>query len=480
MRPVFEFFKIFLSRELAVLVFRAKIVLILIPIMAISLLCMGFGQGTQAYLKYKMDSPFVNFLESKIDYYIARNRDSITSITDKLRNPGFKNEFGIDKIHLFSYTQAQFYQANTSKTLSATIRELSSGDPLFTAVISDDNSISRNDDLIENYKWGIIVTNEFLSKVGYDSAGQSAYLNYDLSINHKSVKVPIPIMAVVRQLPNNCDMCVKAPLFKALTYNYSFNPLDITRPEYEDHYLYDLPDSIMNNMPDHRISANILQGAENNIIQTDSLLPVRMSSYRVYDFDRASPGDSSDQTYPDVLMISTTSLEKVESLRDTLSLLKISLDMSQIESKKNFSIFSRTSDIIIMLLYSLSILSIISINLKFILDHLKANSKNIGTLMAFGLSNSRISAVYTLIGTCIISGSFLIAYILASLVGPWLSNILIDFYNLKISTTSESLFILDASWLHGLVFILIPSALSFLFITFKFRKETPGNLIYER
>ena len=112
------------------------------------------------------------------------------------------------------------------------------------------------------------------------------------------------------------------------------------------------------------------------------------------------------------------------------------------------------------------------------LSHIKNNKKNLGTLKAFGFSNSNIIITYSCITCCVVLVAFLISYFLSELLGPSVLNFVSDFTKNEL-IKDVNYQNLNISYLF-FVLVILPS----FFITWRvysfLNKVTPGDLIYER
>lgn len=153
----------------------------------------------------------------------------------------------------------------------------------------------------------------------------------------------------------------------------------------------------------------------------------------------------------------------------------IRIDMTQIEAKENFNIFN-------ILAWSLCIaisiiaLAFIAIFLYFLIDsHFHRISKNLGTIMAFGLSNKSILYIYLIVFLILIVTSLLAVVALL-----FVMENLFGYLNLLREGGLPWFSFLDPLVIVVTILIPIISAIvTTLFIKFKLR-DTPGDLIFER
>jgi hypothetical protein len=153
----------------------------------------------------------------------------------------------------------------------------------------------------------------------------------------------------------------------------------------------------------------------------------------------------------------------------------IRIDMAQIEAKENFKTFQLLSLFLSSALILISILFII-IFLYFLINaHFQKISKNLGTIMAFGLDNNNIIKIYLLVFIRLV----LYGLIPASIT---LASVQLLFHFLKIVRDNGMPYInMNDIWIYTVLLgIIVLSIIATYIIMGKKLKSTPGDLIYER
>ena len=112
---------------------------------------------------------------------------------------------------------------------------------------------------------------------------------------------------------------------------------------------------------------------------------------------------------------------------------------------------------------------------NYVISHLNKNKKSLGTLKAFGLDNSKIIILYSLISSLIIVISFIMSFVLASLLGPFIFEVVLDILNIdSFAYRSYNIYLM----------IIIMFCLPIIWIVVEIFRylsgKTPGDLIYER
>ena len=228
----------------------------------------------------------------------------------------------------------------------------------------------------------------------------------------------------------------------------------------------------------------------NNVSSADSLkimnnLPKSDNLYRVYDFNlgenNSKINDIAEHFVFQFQKDRLTSIQqfnsflKTETLHDKKTL---SIDMSVIESKKNFDLFNKLATLLSMALIFFSIFSIVLYITNLIVSHISKNKMNLGTLKAFGLSNNSIILIYSSISIALITSAFIFSYFISALVGNFSINLIARWFEIGDSSTLN--YISDSIYSLILFFIIIPSLCIYYKLWITLRDSTPGDLIYER
>tara|TARA_B110000240_G_scaffold195362_1_gene244827 strand:+ start:828 stop:2642 length:1815 start_codon:yes stop_codon:yes gene_type:complete len=159
----------------------------------------------------------------------------------------------------------------------------------------------------------------------------------------------------------------------------------------------------------------------------------------------------------------------------------IPLEKSTIEDKKNFSFFNNLSNLLSWCIILFSIISIAFFTLNLLFSHINKNKRNLGTLKAFGLPNSSIVVLYSVITLLLVSISFAIAYSLSSLLGQSCLNLYTTSNEIDSANyISEVVFVnYNIKQLLGFM-VVVPTVCILIGLYLKLYKVTPGDLIYER
>ena len=154
----------------------------------------------------------------------------------------------------------------------------------------------------------------------------------------------------------------------------------------------------------------------------------------------------------------------------------VRIDMAQIEAKENFNTFNLLASMLCLFI-SIIAIAFVSIFLYFLIDsHFRKISKNLGTIMAFGLGNKQIITIYLSVFLLMIMASLLA--VIAVLGG---AEILFSALKCWLYEGKMPHFSLCDSWvvITILVIPLISALATIIFLKYKL-KATPGDLIFER
>jgi len=174
---------------------------------------------------------------------------------------------------------------------------------------------------------------------------------------------------------------------------------------------------------------------------------------------------------PHRLAFNFIKLDKIREFKKIMKKeFKIEVNMAQVEAKENFSLVSNLTFILSLILFIFSIVSIIFFINSILTKHLQKINANLGTLKAFGISNSKLSVIYIKIILTFLLVSGLLAYfinmIVSILINLIIGHTMFKFYSIYI--------------LLIFIFIVIFSLFNSKHSILKVLKNTPGDLIYGR
>ncbi len=457
---------------------------------------LGFSNGSQKYLKEKMDSPFVKFLNVTIERESARDTEFMKKLKETLDgNDSIKNRFNILKSFSFPFQTLEFYRQDQGKTIPAKIMPMSYDNALYEFLHQEEIMLTKAK-RFEDTDWSVIVSVKYLNELGFTEQDLPSFIDYNFysgDSTHSPIIAPIPVAAVARQLPYECDVIISWKFFTAFKMTDN-SPLDVTLSEHSNYYQVFVPTTSQinfNNEYRFKVIDNDLTYKEGRFIrfygsdfsesELERLLTTGIDGafYRTFDYDVVALDSEFNRT-DDLLTIQLNDLTAVNELKDFISNeFSLDVDMTTIESRNNFYLFNQISNVLSLILSSFSMVFIIYVVTRVIIEHIEKNAKNLGTLKAFGLSNFTISTVYSAISAFIVFAMIGLAFILMYLLGYGLTPVFLRSVEFS-SESATQMFEFDFSYKILLMFIILPIALISTLIYLKLRKTTPGDFIYER
>jgi ABC-type lipoprotein export system ATPase subunit len=194
---------------------------IITAIIAITLLAVGLANGTIKYLSEKLNDKFVNYLAVEIPF--AKNtNDQVKEFISRLTSAEVKKEFFIDTISTFKVVRLDFFENHSESSSFIQGRVLEIEDPLSLVLFDKDNLIWGDQNFRNNKDLGIVVTTKFLKSLGYSPNQRIIFLNNGDAINAAKTtffKVPIPIRAIVKEIPGKNNFMITEHFLKCYKVN---------------------------------------------------------------------------------------------------------------------------------------------------------------------------------------------------------------------------------------------------------------------
>ncbi len=485
------FFKLFGYAELRVLLGNIKIVALLMLVVFASFWSIGFSSGIIQQLETKMDSPFISFLNIPLPYHFSKDDSNIQALRDSVS--AHSNTYQYKNLEFISFTNGRFYHKNGKRFMLGKIRGVDPLSPLYSFILQEPGIIVSDRQInLRVSNWAVIVTKDFLFQLGFESEDEHpAYLTY----THNDVAIPLPISAVVSQLPNDCQVFSTYDLFAAINERYDSDKNPLLYENHPEEYRYFVPREIVSDLRgelegvvSYSIEKNAETFSDGDIFVFASAPPKRVIApfldvknfIPVIDFKRISEnGRKLRESAPDYLSIQFDDLNQIEAFGAWLnSTFGLRLDMESIISRNNFITFNAASGFLSFALTLLCVIFIVFVISQNILNHIRHNAKSLGTLKAFGLSDFFIALIYFSIVLIMVLVIVLIPFIAVKLFGKVLSEYL--FVQTTGIVNDYDIFSLPWRWTYNFVFILLPSLITSFVVFTKIKAKTPGDLIYSR
>jgi len=478
---------------------------ILVAVFVVTIFALEFSRSGVKFLSYKMSDPFINWIDVKEQ----TNFDAFMEETDRS-----KDDFHISTIEANNYIlEYVFTKDYGMKRVEG--RTISYESDLLIKILDEKNAIVSRVQKMEERDYGWIVTKDLMTRLGYDDESHyPLYIRYTFPGSTENLKkyglknfgdyfeIPIPIIAVVEQLPDLLDFI--APTFFMEQNASGSKPFIVPNHENYFHDLYlvaENPDqdfeSRLKSYFDHagllydddyfekEEMIHLLRPAtqfriiiRDSVYQTLNKTVVEICEkgkdvYRIFDW----AFDKGYQLRPNYLSFMFEDLSKVKAFsvwaKENHG---IRIDMAQIEAKENFNTFNLLASMLCLFI-SLIAIAFVAIFLYFLIDsHFRRISKILGTIMAFGLGNKQIIKIYLTVFVLMIFASLL--SVIAVLGG---AEILFNALKWWQYEGKMSHFSLCDIWVIVTIFVipLISALATVIFLKFKL-KATPGDLIFER
>lgn len=452
-----------------------------------------------------MSDPFINWIEVKEQGYFQRFMDDIENQ---------KPIFSISTVEANNYILEYVFNSEFKK-VRVEGRTIAHDSKLLDKILDSKNTVAVRSHEIRQNDYGWIVTKDLMTRLGYDDKtpyplfinytfpGDTANLKrFEIKNYNEYIVTPIPVIAVVNQLPDLLDFITPSYFMEQNTSGS--NPFNIST--HEEYYkklilVVENPDKktekiICTKLDDAGLQydndwdksdfeLSLRDATKYRIIVRDSNVqklnavtediindPSISSIYRIYDYNF----DGGYKLRANYLSFMFTDLARVPDFAKwSKEEHGIRVDMTQIEAKENFSTFNILAW---SLCIAISIIAIvfIAIFLYFLIDsHFRRISKNLGTIMAFGLSHNAIIKIYLAVFLRLILASLFA--VVAVLSG-------IEYLFIILQRTREGGFhyfsIQDGFVLLIIGLLPVISAIvTIVFLKAKL-KSTPGDLIFER
>lgn len=466
---------------------KFKNTLLLFLIVFISLNSLGFGKAMLSYLKQRMDSPFVQFVDVNIPI------GDFSYLLDELSSSNQMKRFNYDKPYPI-YTDFKNLIGSNGSVINTYCRKVDKDDQLISFITESEELLLYKAGSFKNFhnEFACIATTDLLEKLGHTNSIPT-HITILISIaQNEEISIPIPLKGVVTNLPDNVELLVGSPLFDVLKYGEPGTFDKLLSPEEPSKYII-VGNKINETLIKEQVLYDNVKKNKNYIEITayDRLTDNKLKElqdingidtvFRTYNYDIISGLNNSTGQIFDYITFPFKALDSIPAFAKYLTTYGRKVDMSTIEAKENFRIFNNVGNVLSSALMIMSIMLITLFSSNIILAHIDKNKKNLGTLKAFGLSNGQIVKIYTAVSTLFISTVFISAYLLTILASPQILNLLVDqVFQMNLGKTNTTYFI-SIDLISGMgLFVLAPVTLVSLNVYRHIKGQTPGDLIYER
>lgn len=486
----------------------------LVVILVITFISIGFANGSLKYLKKKMDDPFIKWVDIEIPYTLA---NQIPDLIELINSDSLKKTFLYGDCDGYNQLTLYFFHKDSDTDKQFTGRTINLQNPILNSILSGKNHFAGRP-WKDEFDISLILTRQLLDDLGYNGNIPS-YIRMSYPIlNNTYVEVPVPITAIVNDLPGN-NLFACTPYFYKKR-NSRYFPFDITSFDYQQDLVYfsegnrskasRISKEIFNflsndNLLEHFVDSLVLEnnstlnkghniiysfGAEVSETKLISSFAAKLEAedffkrsggFRIYNYDLS--GFENEFYSYDNLSVNFTSLDRIREFSSFLFELKnLKIDMSQIESKENYNFVSKLTIFISGFLVIFSVISIILFLSNLIKVHINKIKPNLGTFKAFGLSNPVIVRIYSILSLGFLLYAIVIALGISLLIGETgLFRFLFRVSGTVIDENSSYFDLLtDIKTYIALAAIVLVSLVVLPWNIWKMLDKTPGDLIYKR
>ena len=485
MKPeISDYLKLFIRREGKIVLGRKfSNVWLLTAVLVATFLAIAFANGSLNYLNYKMNDPFIKWVDIKNDNNPAAFKalerdlaDSLNPVRYHYQSYSYDYEFSYnyfgaaDSLH--SYLKCRFFDSGNKE--------------LIKAIIARDNKIigiepAQIDELSGN-SMGVFITEKAARKLGYaDAKGNidmPAYLDIyrkcsgadrlGFHLTDERARVPVPVLGVVRRLPGSVDFVAFTNLYRQMRADVVFY---LNNDEYASSLCYFIPEDVDPAEFDSRLSELLgeqtdvpfliddqsydpreLYSYKNRVLQvdkdgyTDYYLGFRrvyptdtlkvdpivanrvndmiLSEYAGKDVHRIYEYDYTFDALPtgDYLSIYFDDLKEISAFADeVVGKNELEIEMSQINAKENFQSVSVMAITLSVVMVIFAIVCILLFIVNLLQSYFQKVKRNIGTFKAFGISNRELQRVYMIIMLALVGAALIISLVAVSLVQLFLN-----------------------------------------------------------
>lgn len=526
----YDYIRLFIKRESRVVLGKNNSTLWLLAIvLTVTFLAIAFSNASLDYLSYKMNDPFINWVDIKNEY----GEGDFTGLEYALDTEENKQKYHYHGYQFDYYYTMMFFgkeDANLQYLKCRFFQNLNT--PLVEAILSKDNVVNdwRIADLstLDPNSIGVIITEEVMIKLGYDKApsyvdfqaygmGMDAY-GYDVSASEygfdvydeQFVRVPIPVLAVVKRLPGNVDLISTAYMYKQRWNDYTYPFIFGNHPEYADNLCYFVPSTINSEKFSTRIAEIAAEYTDSELDVDDTsfwspeILPFRAGSFVMIDcyddgldyqtwselnkrilaeyadkgLNRVFAYEFSDYTLSQKAYLSVH-FEELDYLRDFENYVResfnVKIDMTQINTKENFNAVSTMGNILSALIIVFAIICIILFIVNLLQSYFQKIKRNLGTFKAFGISDKDLISVYVLIMAGIV-----VTAILVSVTTTWFLQGALHVCGILKDGVFDYLSLWSFKTVCSIVVIIAAAIFTVYSVMKNLLKATPGDLIYDR
>lgn len=507
-----DYFKLFVRREGKVVLGKNLFNLwLLTAVLTLTFFAIAFSNASMEYLSVKMNDPFINWVDIQNDY----GEGDIAGLMDGLSDTTVQREYHFVNYQMDYSNHYMFFGKSASQIqyLGCRFFQSFNDNPLLNAILSDDNVVGKcavSPDSLDDETMGVIVAEDVIRKLGYDSAPSFIDLcrysagadTLGFPLYQGFAHLPVPVIGVVKRLPGNMDI-ISTKFFYSQQRNDMTYPFNLNNRDYAASLYYFVPDgevadfkkSLSDATADScyvvEMSFPFMKTFRRGLFITASSASGEftpetagevdakmMAQFRDKDVHRVYDYAFSDYSLPQGSYISVQ-FKDLGRIRDFEAFVKdkykVKIEMSQINAKENFNAVSVMANILSWAIIIFSILCIVLFVVNLLQSYFQKVKRNLGTFKAFGMRDSELIRIYTLIVFMTIAGAVVI-----SMAFTALAQIALLLLGVVKDGGYGYLSLWNAKTVWSIVIIALSSVATVYFVMKKQLSATPGDLIYDR
>ena len=246
-----DYFKLFVKREGTVVLGRkCSNLFLLIAVLILTYLAIAFSSASMKYLAFKMDDPFIKWVNIQNDH----GEGDIEGLLQGLSDTTNMVRYHYVNSQVDYYYNVLFFGKEETMVQypNCLCFESFKDNPLISKILEETvDGMSVPYDQFTDDMIGVIVTRDFIKKLGYEE--YPAYLDMckygdqadrlGFHLFNTMAHVPIPIIAVVNRLPMNAEI-VSTKYYLAQCRNDMTHPFLLDNIEYTQSLIYFVPSSV--------------------------------------------------------------------------------------------------------------------------------------------------------------------------------------------------------------------------------------------
>ena len=513
-----DYFRLFVKREGKVVLGKHYSNLwLLFGVLTATFLAISFSNASMHYLDFKMNDPFINWVDIKNEH----GEDDFSGLESALADDDMMLKYHYDGYQSDYYFNYNFWGAdrNTIHYFRCRFFEKIRSNELIDAILDKDNLVGEwgiDPIRLTDDSFGIIITEDAFEKLGYEEAPSYVYyarpcsgadtLGFSLGVEAHGY-VPLPLLGVVKRLPGGIDI-ISTKYFYEQDNNTINNPLHLNNLSYASSLYYFIPEGVDLNafMEDLETEAQkklvdkfsitvqdlpsmttykpgvfvSLRGVFGPLPYQDvaalhaGISPEYESEgvFRVFDYN-VCEYELDEKAFLSVYFNDLDVIREFETF--VKEEFKVSIEMSQINAKENFNAVSLLANILSWSMIVFAIICIILFLVNLLQSYFQKVKRNLGTFKAFGISNAELISVYVLIMIATV-----LSAVAMSLALTYSIELLLNVAGIMKDGSFSYMELWSSKTLCSIIIILTASISTVYLVMHKLLKTTPGDLIYDR